>query len=128
MENKIIIYTSETCGHCKNIKEALDKENIKFTEVKSNEKQEDWNKVSNLTGLSVLPTVVVNDSYLIPSRDFHTPEQLVAIINNTSPDDEDFSTEVKLIEGFKTLTHSINRGFGAILQELQKIKEQKNEG
>ena len=59
MKNKIIIYTSETFANCKNIKEIFDKEGIEFTEKKTIENQEEWSKVSNLTGLGILPTVVV---------------------------------------------------------------------
>ena len=42
---KITIYTANTCGYCKTIKEEFEKSNIKFENRLTNEWKDEWNKV-----------------------------------------------------------------------------------
>ena len=66
-----------TCGYCKQVKEELEKNNIEFETRLTNEWQEDWDKIINLTNLPTTPTIYYKDSYFIPTRDFSNPQQLI---------------------------------------------------
>ena len=122
-ENKVTVYTNSTCGHCKKMKELLNKAEINFIEKDKEKNQEEWALVAGLTGIPTFPTIVVNDNYFIPGRDYQNPEQIVNYIQNYDIA-KDFSSELKMREGFKTLIYSINQGFNRILQELKKIENE----
>ena len=123
MKNKVIIYTSETCGYCKQVKERFNKENIKFTEKTNSDFPGEWYKVNYLTGLPIFPTVLIKGNYLVPQRDFQNIEQLVNIIDYiTGPEYPDYTQKEMLMEKVKTLNYVINNGFMQINQRLNKLE------
>ena len=129
MEKEIVIYTQNGCQHCSKIKELLKAGKISFIEKNKAEHPKDWAKIHTLTGLAVLPTLVINGEHLIPGRDYNMPEQAVAYIRNVENSGDilsEYSHEEKLKEGFKTLTYSINQGFSRIFQELNRLKEKQD--
>ena len=119
---EIVVYTNNTCVHCKRLKELLNEAEIKFTEKDKIKQAEEWGMVVALTGLPTFPTIVVEDSYFIPGRDYQNPEQIVHYIKNYNPENT-FSEELKMREGFKTLIYTINQGFNRVMGELNKLKE-----
>ena len=124
MKNKITVYTNDNCSYCKQIKEELTKENIKFEEKLTLENKEDWQKVSQLTSIPSVPTIHYRGNYFVPGRDFFNPQNLINIINNFEP--SDFSVEVQCLEKVKTLTHNINTAFGRLDQLLRQIETKLN--
>lgn len=60
MANKIIVFTLDGCGHCKQLKEKMVNNSIPFTEIPIEENKEIWNQVVNQTGDNALPTVFIS--------------------------------------------------------------------
>ena len=119
--NKIKVYTNSTCGHCAQLKKALQEANIKFIEKEASKNQKEWGLTQMITGLGMFPTVKAGDNYLVPGRDFNTPEQAVQKLQNIEDLDK-LSNNVKLLEAFKTLTFSINNGFQIMFQQLNELQ------
>ena len=126
-KNEITIWTSETCGHCQNMKTILEKEGIEFNEKITAEHKAEWDNIIKLTGIATNPTLVINGKYFIPGRDYGTPEQLAEYIKNIDPKEKDFPIELKLEEGFKTLIHSVNQGFNRLFHELRQQNQYEQE-
>ena len=125
MNKEIIIYTSDSCGYCKKLKELLDKEKIEFTERPSKNYNEDWQRVIRLTGLPTFPTIVIGDEYYVAGRDFGSQEQFVNYLKNYTPINQDeFPLELKLMQGFKTMAFSINSAMSKVIQQLNRIENE----
>tara|TARA_R100001594_G_scaffold1680_1_gene7210 strand:- start:300 stop:686 length:387 start_codon:yes stop_codon:yes gene_type:complete len=122
----IIIYTSEGCEYCKNIKQLLNKADVKFIEKSVVDHQERWQQIMRLTGLGTFPTFEIGQEYYIPGRDFGNPDQFVNFLKNYVEPSKEFSSELQLMQSFKTMTYSMNQAMSKILQELNKIKEDVN--
>ena len=127
---KITIYTSETCPYCKIIKEKLSSENIEFEEKLNTDHLDEWSRVSDLTGMPQLPTIVLGNRYLVPGRDFYGEDSLIEIINNAK--DYEFEYEKMSFERVKTLNFNIFSAFQRLEQLLRQIenntkKEEENE-
>jgi len=118
-KRKIIMYTNETCETCKKTKETLNKNNIKFTEKIISEHQKEWNQVMGLTGLGLVPTVVFENNYFIPGRDYPNPEFLVGIINNYK--EIKFEKDEMLLERFKTINYNMANAFKGLERVLESI-------
>ena len=123
-ENKITIYTSETCPYCKQIKEELNKKNIEFIEKITDQHSNEWQNVINLTGVAIMPTINYKEEYFIPSRDYQNPQQLINLLE--SPEISLYSESRKTLERIKTLNYNINIAFGRIDQLLRQIENKIN--
>ena len=126
MEKEIIVYTNSTCGACKVMKETLNKEKIKFVEKLITKHQEEWNLVTYITGLNMFPTINVGENYFIPGRDYNQPQQIVEYLKNIDKLNQ-YSDETKLLQAFKTLTFSVNNVFQRMFQQLEQLKQLKDE-
>ena len=113
-----------TCGYCKIVKEELEKNNIKFETRLTNEWQENWDKIINLTNAPTTPTIYYKDSYFIPTRDFNNPQQLINILKNYKKSEVSESRQV--LEKVKTLNSNINMAFGKLDQLLRQIEQKIN--
>ena len=123
--DKVIIYTQETCGYCKAVKDALNKENIEFEEQLINEHSEDWKRIISLTNMPTTPTIYYKENYFIAGRDFPSPQVLINILRNFSyPDDVSL---FKVLENIKTLNYNMATAFGRLDQLLRKIETKLNE-
>ena len=120
----MIIYTNETCPYCKQVKEELDKNKIKYTERLTNSWPDEWRDVNQLTGLPTVPTISYKDNYFVPGRDFRSATHLVEIIKNYQ--DTNFSIETQLLEKLKSLTYNIHMAFGRTDQLLKQIESKLN--
>jgi len=122
--NKLIIYTSETCPYCKQVKEELTKNNIEFENRFNSEFKENWEEISNLLGMNTIPVVFYKGEYLVAARDFGNPQHLINIINNFKELSFDWSR--RSFERVKTLNYNINMAFGRLDQLLRQIETKIN--
>jgi len=126
--SKTIIYTNNTCNYCKQVKEELTKNNIDFENKVTNENIDEWNKVTNFLGVSNVPVILQNDSYLVPARDFNSPEHLINILNGGHkrqiPDNKTINECI--LENLRTLNFNIAGAFRNLDQILKKIEQDVN--
>tara|TARA_B100000902_G_C27114939_1_gene815571 strand:+ start:175 stop:561 length:387 start_codon:yes stop_codon:yes gene_type:complete len=118
--NKIEIYTNESCGYCKSVKEELEKENIEFKNKITTENFHEWQEVINLTKLATVPTVKCNNQYFVPQRDFQSPQQLINILKTFKESSHDDSKQT--LELLKTLYSGVHIAFGKLDQLLRQIE------
>ena len=102
------------CGYCKLIKEELDKNNIEYTEIPTDEHLKEWSEVISLTNMPTTPTIYYKDSYFVPTRDFGNPQNLISILKNFKK--SEFSESRQILERIKTLNSNINTAFGRLDQ------------
>ena len=122
--NKIEIYTSETCGYCKTLKDELTKNNIEFEEKLTADFKDEYQEIVNLTGLPTTPTIKYKDEYFVPGRDYGNPQQLINLLETFESSKYDDSRRV--LERIKTLNFHINTAFGRLDQLLRKIETKLN--
>ena len=118
--NKIEIYTNENCSYCKQIKEELNNNNIEFEEKPTKDNMEGWQDIVNLTGTATVPTIKYNNEYFIQTRDFNSPQQLIAILKSFKK--SKFSESKQMLEKIKTLNSNINMAFIRLDQLLRQIE------
>ena len=119
--SELIIYSNEQCPYCKQVKDRLDKENIKYINKFTKDYKKEWDNISNLTGIPQVPTIYFKDNYFVPGRDFGNEDHLINIINNFNT--SSFSTERISLERIKTLNYSMNMAFGRLDQTLRQIED-----
>ena len=120
----MIIYTNETCPYCKQVKEELNKNGFGYEERLSSEFKDEYQNVTNLTGLPTVPTIKYNNEYFVPGRDFGNPQHLINILKNYKALTQ---TESRItLEKVKTLSYSINMAFGRLDQILKQIETKLN--
>ena len=120
----MIIYTNETCPYCKQVKEELNKNGFGYEERLSSEFKDEYQNVTNLTGLPTVPTIKYNNEYFVPGRDFGNPQHLIDILKNYKALTQ---TESRItLEKVKTLSYSINMAFGRLDQLLKQIETKLN--
>tara|TARA_R110000744_G_scaffold229435_1_gene347456 strand:- start:266 stop:541 length:276 start_codon:yes stop_codon:yes gene_type:complete len=80
---KIVIYSQDGCSHCQDLKNLLQSEGIDYSVKDIQENKEDWDVISEHSGVSYVPTVLMVDTLdesgriLAPDRDFDGPEECV---------------------------------------------------
>ena len=122
--DKIIIYTNDTCGYCKQIKEELEKANLEFENRITSENEIEWQEVVNLTGMGTVPTVIYNDEYFVPGRDFQNAKQLADRLK--SFETPKYTQSRRTFEKVKTLNYNINIAFNRLDQLLRQIETKIN--
>ena len=122
--DKIIIYTNNTCGYCKQIKEEFTKANLEFENKITSENESEWQEVVNLTGMGTVPTVIYDDEYFVPGRDFQNAQQLADRLK--SFETPKYTQSRRTFERVKTLNYNINMAFGRLDQLLRQIETKIN--
>ena len=123
MKEKITIYTNETCPYCEQVKNKLKESEIDFVERQTKDWKTDWKKITYTTGIGTVPTVLHQNTYFVPGRDFQNPDQLVEILNSF----EKFDTDNTIVlEKIKTLNYNIMMTLQNLDQELKKIDSRLN--
>ena len=117
---KIIIYTNEQCPYCKQVKEELTKNNIEFENRFTKDFENEWQNITNLTGMPTVPTVLYKDNYFVANRDFRNAENLVDLLNNFK--ECTFSDEKQIKERLRTLNYGIGEAFMRLESTLKKIE------
>ena len=121
---KIIIYTQDTCGYCKTIKEELTKNEIKFENRFTKDFESEWQTITSLTGMPSVPTIYYKDSYLVPARDFPNAQALISILQNFK--ELDFDDARQALERVKTLNYNMLTAFNRLDQLLRQIETKIN--
>lgn len=86
MSNKLLLFTLNTCGHCKELKERLNNESIPFTEIEVTQNQKLWNQVVEQTKNEYLPTFFIKTEgtdtgpVFCPDKDFKDNDEAIGII------------------------------------------------
>ena len=125
--NEIVMYTTETCGYCTELKKQFKERKVKYTEKPKEKYEQDWYKKVDSTGLALLPTVVVNNTNLLPGRDFQNPDQLFNIIDYiTGTEYKEISFEEKTNESLKTLAYNVSAVLNRMAGQLNNIEEKLN--
>ena len=122
--DKIEIYTNNTCPYCKQIKDELNKKNIKFEEKLTPDFTDEYQEIVNLTGIPTVPTIKYNGEYFIPGRDFQNAQQVINLLETFKVSQYDDSRRV--LERIKTLNFHINTAFSRLDQLLRKIETKIN--
>ena len=123
-KEKIIIYTNEQCPYCKQIKEELEKNNIKFENRITEEYKDEWTEIASLTGMPTTPTIYYKNNYFIPNRDFGNPQGLINLLQNFK--ESEFSLSHQNNEAIKTLSYNIVMAFNRMDGILKNIETKLN--
>jgi len=118
--NKLTIYTNETCPYCKQIKEALTKNNIEFEDILTKTDSKEWQSIIDFTGMAIVPTIYFNREYLVPGRDFGNADLLVKLIQNYNP--SHYTTEEITLEKIKTFNYNMSVALNKTNQLLMSIE------
>jgi len=134
---EVVVYTKTGCPYCKQLMDKLNEDGIKFVEKIGTEHQEEWSYVATLTNVPVFPTILVNENYLAPRRDFQNVQQAVQAI--TAFGDKNYFNppfETRMIEMLKTMGYGFNQSLQqtnnqirpliSFIQTLQKELEEEN--
>ena len=122
--SKIEIYTANTCGYCKQLKDELTKNNMEFEEKSTNDFKDEFQNIANLVGIGTTPTIKYKGEYFVPGRDFQNPDQLINMVENykISP----YNEREKIFQKIKTLNYHMNMAFGRVDQLLRQIETKIN--
>ena len=123
-KNEIIVYTNNDCPYCKQVKETLEKENIKYIDRLTSDFKDEWTSVVQLTGIPNVPTILFKGEHFVPTRDFNNVEHLVNILQNykKSP----YNDTKQLSEKVKTLSFNTFMAFNRIDTILKQIETKLN--
>ena len=104
----VLIYIDKNQPHNKQFTDLLTQEGIKFEEIDITKNKDEWNKVTSITNLGLLPTVLINKNFLVQRRDFQNPQQLLGAIQYFgNPNFENPAFEGKVIEQMKTNNYNL---------------------
>ena len=121
---EVILYTQSTCPYCKQMKEQMDQEGIKYVEKEWTEFPTEWQKVSETTQLGVFPTIEIDGEYLVPRRDFQQiPQGIQRIIATANPKRVASFDNAQILEGFKTLNYNMGNAFQQLNKTIQPLQE-----
>ena len=125
MKKEITIYTSKTCGYCKQIKEKLTKDgSFSIKEKLTSEYEIEFKEISNLLGMGTVPLIVFKNNYFVPARDFNNAEHLLSILNNFV--ESGFSLEENSYQRLITLNYNISVAFNRLDSLLRQIENKLN--
>ena len=124
MKEKITIYTSKTCQYCDQVKKSLTESSIEFTEIDIVEYKDVWNSVKDLTATPITPTIGVNNEFLLPGRDFVSPQNLIELISNFK--ESQYDENRRVLELVKSLNYNTFTAFNRLSAVLQKIEDKLN--
>ena len=124
MKEKITIYTNETCPYCDNVKNRFKAKGLEFVEKPTKDYQEEYNRATHITSVPTVPTILYQDTYFVPGRDFQNPEQLMDLLSNFKKPNVDNNTLI--LEKIKTLKYNIMMMLHNLNAELRQINTNLN--
>ena len=130
-QREVIMYTMKSCAFCKQLKDILDIKSIEYVEKDSTVHSNEWEQVKTVTMIPMFPTILLDDEYFIPQRDFQTAAQGADLIeyrlttNWVRP-----NPLPTLHEGVKTLNGAIgilSQRLTSMATTINKVQEQLTE-
>ena len=118
---EVTIYTHKDQKNCKTHTDFLTQEGIKFTEVEISEGKgvDEFNKIMATTNLNFVPTISIDDRFLVHRRDFQTTQQLVQAIQHfAKPNFEEPTFEHQIVEQMKTNQYNMFQRINQLQQQL----------
>ena len=122
--DKIEIYTNETCPYCKQVKEKLVEEKIKFEEKSTENFVDEYNKIVNLVGIPTVPVIKYKDEYFLAGRDFTSPEHLINILEGF--ENSPYDNSRKTIEMLKTFNYNMGMAFANMNRSIKQLETKLN--
>ena len=122
--DKIEIYTMPTCTICKEVKDELIKQNIKFQEKIVSEFQDEFDQIALLTRVASTPIIYYKDNYLVAGRDFNSPQNLITVLHKFKNCKFDLLHQNN--ESIKTLNFNMAMAFQRMDQLLKEIETKLN--
>ena len=119
-KNEVLVFTMKSCAYCVEVKEELNKNDIKYKEIDISTQDKKWLEISTLTGIPSTPTIYYKDTIFVPARDFGNPQQVVNIIKTFEPVKLDETKYV--VERLKTFNYYTSVAFSNLEKTLQKIE------
>ena len=123
---EVVLYTKETCPYCIDFLKMLDEEGIKYTnkEIEQEGVREEFDKMAALTGQGVFPTILTNDNYLIPNRDFRGMPQGIHMIKSIAqPSYVNPPNDLKTIEMLKQMNANFSNAFESMQKAIQPMQK-----
>ena len=122
---EITIYTSKTCGYCKQVKEKLTKDgSFSIKEKLTSEYKDEFKEISNLLGMGTVPLIVFKNNYFVPARDFNNADHLLLILNGFV--ESSFSLEERSYQRNITLNYNMSVAFNKLDYLLRQIENKLN--
>ena len=119
---EVTIFTSKNMKMCEESIKTLKNEGIKFKEIKIEGSDEKWDKVVYTTNMSLFPTIVVDNNYLVFQRDFKNTNQLVQLIQYyAKPSLKSEVDNIKLFETLKTQTYHLHHQIAQLENKLNPV-------
>ena len=115
----VIIYSSEHCPYCKNVKEEFEKQEIKFEERDTMEFKTDWDQIIKLTGVPSIPTILYEGEYFVPGRDFGNPQGLIQILSTYRA--SDFEANRHILEKLTTINYNFSQAINHLSNHMRAI-------
>ena len=123
---EVILYTKKTCPYCISFIKLLNDEGIKFInkEIEQEGVRQEFDKMTALTGQGMFPTILTNDNYLIPNRDFRSmPEGIQMIKSIAQPLYENPPNDIKIIEMLKQMNANFRNSFENIQRSIAPMQK-----
>tara|TARA_R110002020_G_scaffold316327_1_gene531386 strand:+ start:3397 stop:3912 length:516 start_codon:yes stop_codon:yes gene_type:complete len=121
---EISIYTNSGCQFCKQTKDRLDENGYTYKEYTVSDNPEVWHKVKTDAMAYMFPTLKVNGRYLMPSRDFINPGQLITVLEDIEKYGNERDERIFSLEMLKNIHFqfvSTQQVFSQIIQKLNKL-------
>ena len=80
-QREVVMYTMKSCAFCKQLKDILNEKSIEYVEKDSEVHVNEWEQVKAVTMIPMFPTILLDDEYFIPQRDFQTAQQGADLIS-----------------------------------------------
>ncbi len=80
-QREVVMYTMKSCAFCKQLKDILNEKSIEYVEKDSEVHVNEWEQVKAVTMIPMFPTILLDDEYFVPQRDFQTAQQGAELIN-----------------------------------------------
>ena len=122
--DKVTIYTNKQCPYCKTVKQSFTDAGIEYVNKDTTEFQDEYIKITNLTGVPTVPTIEYKNNYLVSGRDFPSPQVLIEILKNFK--ESDFNDSRQSLERLKTMNFYISQAFSRVEQKLIQIENKLN--
>jgi|LauGreDrversion4_2_1035121.scaffolds.fasta_scaffold1573963_2 glutaredoxin len=82
MKKRLLIYSLKGCGHCNNLKEKLNNLKIEYVNKDIDIYSNEYDRVCELLGTDFIPIVKIENTWLVPEKDFNTIDECVEKIKN----------------------------------------------